>query len=118
MHAITPGIGVAEGSGAVDPCCRTGSHKIPRATMIAQAPSEIGQASYRWIGQASIGQTRAVAACYDKGEFVCRGTIAVASIRIWLRDPPESHSRDTALYKRPRPAASAPAINGGRQHNC
>ena len=33
---------------------------------------------------------------YDKREFVYRGTIDVASIRIWLRDPPETHSRDTA----------------------
>ena len=41
-------------------------------------------------------QTRAVATRYDKREFVYRGTIDVASIRIWLRDPPETHSRDTA----------------------
>jgi transposase len=41
-------------------------------------------------------QTRAVATRYDKREFVYRGTIDVASIRIWLRDPPEMHSRDTA----------------------
>jgi transposase len=40
-------------------------------------------------------ETRAVATRYDKREFVYRGTIDVASIRIWLRDPPETHSRDT-----------------------
>jgi hypothetical protein len=37
----------------------------------------------------------AVATGYDKGEFVYRGTIEVASIRNWLRDPPETHLRDT-----------------------
>lgn len=31
--------------------------------------------------------TRAVATRYDKRDFVYRGTIDVASIRIWLRDP-------------------------------
>jgi transposase len=31
---------------------------------------------------------RAVATRYDKRDFVYRGTIDVASIRIWLRDPP------------------------------
>jgi transposase len=41
-------------------------------------------------------QTRAVATRYDKKDFVYRGTIDVASIRIWLHDPPEMHSRDTA----------------------
>ena len=39
--------------------------------------------------------TRAVATRYDC-DFVYRGTIDVASIRIWLRDPVISHSRDTA----------------------
>ncbi len=32
-------------------------------------------------------QHRAVATRYDKRDFVWRGTIDVASIRIWLRDP-------------------------------
>jgi len=41
-------------------------------------------------------QTRAVATRYDKRDFVYRGTIDVASIRIWLRDPPEPDPRDTA----------------------
>jgi transposase len=40
--------------------------------------------------------TRAVATRYDKRDFVYRGTIDVASIRIWLRDPVTHHSRDTA----------------------
>ncbi len=31
--------------------------------------------------------TRAVATRYDKRDFVYRGTIDVAAIRIWLRDP-------------------------------
>ena len=31
--------------------------------------------------------TRAVATRYDRRDFVYRGTIDVASIRIWLRDP-------------------------------
>lgn len=40
-------------------------------------------------------ETRAVATRYDKREYVYQGTIDVASIRIWLRDPPRHHSRDT-----------------------
>jgi transposase len=32
-------------------------------------------------------QHRAVATRYDKRDFVWRGTVDVASIRIWLRDP-------------------------------
>ncbi|OMH25323.1 IS5 family transposase, partial [Tersicoccus phoenicis] len=38
---------------------------------------------------------RAVATRTDKRDFVYRGTIDVASIRIWLRDPVSSDSRDT-----------------------
>jgi transposase len=40
--------------------------------------------------------TRAVATRYDKRDFVYRGTIDVASIRIWLRDPVPAHIRDRA----------------------
>jgi len=40
--------------------------------------------------------TRAVATRYDKRDFVYKGTIDVASIGIWLRDPVDQHSRDTA----------------------
>jgi len=40
--------------------------------------------------------TRAVATRYDKREFVYKGTIDVATIRIWLRDPTLNHPRDTA----------------------
>jgi transposase len=40
--------------------------------------------------------TRAVATRYDKRDFVYKGTIDVASIRIWLRDPVNHESRDTA----------------------
>lgn len=32
-------------------------------------------------------QNRAVATRYDKRDYVWRGTVDVASIRIWLRDP-------------------------------
>ena len=39
----------------------------------------------RAIGK--LRQHRAVATRYDKRDFVWRGTIDVASIRIWLRDP-------------------------------
>jgi transposase len=39
--------------------------------------------------------TRAVATRYDKREYIYQGTIDVASIRIWLRDPVQPHSRDT-----------------------
>lgn len=38
--------------------------------------------------------TRAVATRYDKREYVYAGTIDVASIRIWLRDPPQNYLRD------------------------
>ena len=40
-------------------------------------------------------EVRAVATRYDKRDYVFRGTIDVASIRIWLRDPVHRHSRDT-----------------------
>jgi transposase len=40
--------------------------------------------------------TRAVATRYDKREYVYAGTIDVATIRIWLRDPPQPQLRDTA----------------------
>lgn len=40
--------------------------------------------------------TRAVATRYDKRDYIYLGTIDVASIRIWLRDPPQTDSRDTA----------------------
>jgi transposase len=39
--------------------------------------------------------TRAVATRYDKREYVYLGNVDVASIRIWLRDPPRVDSRDT-----------------------
>jgi hypothetical protein len=39
--------------------------------------------------------TRAVATRYDKRDYVYRGTIDVAAIRIWLRDPVETHLQDT-----------------------
>jgi transposase len=38
---------------------------------------------------------RAVATRYDKREYVYQGTIDVASIWIWLRDPVQPASRDT-----------------------
>ena len=40
-------------------------------------------------------QFRAVATRYDKRECIYQGTIDVASIRIWLRDPPRD-LQDTA----------------------
>jgi transposase len=39
-------------------------------------------------------EVRAVGTRYDKREYVFRGTIDVASIRIWLKDPVRQHSRD------------------------
>jgi transposase len=39
---------------------------------------------------------RAVATRYDKREFVYKGTIDVASIKIWLRHPVPEDPRDTA----------------------
>jgi transposase len=40
-------------------------------------------------------QHRAVAPRYDKRDFVWRGTIDVAAIRIWLRDPVPASLQDT-----------------------
>ncbi len=39
--------------------------------------------------------TTAVATRYDKRDFVYKGTVDVASIKIWLRDPVKTRSRDT-----------------------
>ena len=39
--------------------------------------------------------TRAVATRYDKREYIYQGTIDVASIRIWLRNPVQTDPRDT-----------------------
>jgi hypothetical protein len=36
-----------------------------------------------------------VATRYDKRDYIYRGTIAVAAIRIWLRDPVPAPLRDT-----------------------
>jgi hypothetical protein len=36
-----------------------------------------------------------VATRYDKRDYIFRGTIDVASIRIWLRDPVTEQLRDT-----------------------
>jgi transposase len=47
----------------------------------------------RAIGK--LRQHRAVATRYDKRDYVWRGTIDVASIRIWLRDPVPHDLRDT-----------------------
>jgi hypothetical protein len=46
---------------------------------------------------------RAVATRYDKRDFVWRGTVDVASIRIWLRDPV--------------PRLNPRAIRPGRRHS-
>src|SRR5258708_10358446 len=40
-------------------------------------------------------QRRAVATRYDKRDFVYRGTVDVAAIRIWLRDLTQQDLRDT-----------------------
>ncbi len=39
--------------------------------------------------------TRAMATRYDKREYIYQGTVDIAAIRIWLRDPAPRHSRDT-----------------------
>ncbi|MFT4163814.1 MAG: IS5 family transposase [Microlunatus sp.] len=39
--------------------------------------------------------TRAVATRYDKRDYMYRGTLTVAAIRIWLRDPTLTHLQDT-----------------------
>ena len=43
--------------------------------------------------------TRAVATRYDKRDYIYRGTIAVASIRIWLRDPVINHLQGTRVAR-------------------
>jgi hypothetical protein len=41
-----------------------------------------------WVSAIAGGSSyRAVATRYDKRDFVYRGTVDVATIRIWLRDP-------------------------------
>jgi len=40
-------------------------------------------------------QNRALATRYDKRDFVWRGTVEVAVIRIWLGDPVQTPLRDT-----------------------
>jgi transposase len=40
-------------------------------------------------------QHRAAATRYDKRDFVYRGTVDVATIRIWLRDLTQQDLRDT-----------------------
>jgi transposase len=57
----------------------------------------------RAIGR--LRQHRAVATRYDKRDFVWRGTIDVASIRIWLRNPPQD-LQDT-LWTATVPAGSS-----------
>ncbi len=44
---------------------------------------------------ARLRQHRAVATRYDKRDFVYRGTVDVAAIRIWLRDLTQQDLRDT-----------------------
>ena len=39
--------------------------------------------------------TRAVATRYDKRDYMYRGTLTVAAIRIWLRDPVSDQLQDT-----------------------
>jgi transposase len=51
-------------------------------------------------------QHRAVATRYDKRDFVYRGTVDVAAIRIWLRDLTQQDLRDTPQR------GSAPARRG------
>ena len=48
-----------------------------------------------WAGWVRSCAHRAVATCYDKRDYIYRGTITVAAIIIWLRDPVTSQLRDT-----------------------
>lgn len=54
--------------------------------------------------------TRAVATRYDKRDFVYRGNIDVAAIRIWLRDPsqPDYGTRPSGNSELQRPRLSKP----------
>ncbi len=56
---------------------------------------------------------RAVATRYDKRDFVYRGTVDVAAIRIWLRDLTQQDLRDTP--RRFRPMAVSSGLTGTEQ---
>jgi transposase len=52
----------------------------------------------RNVAERAINKLRAVRAVgtrYDKRDYIFKGTVDVASNRIWLRDPVKSHLRDT-----------------------
>ena len=64
-------------------------------------PPDFDPATYkqRNVVERSINKlrvTRAVATRYDKREFIYQGTLDVATIKVWLRDPVKPHPRDTA----------------------
>jgi len=60
-----------------------------------RAPKDVERAFNR------LRQHRAVATRYDKRDFVYRGTVDVAAIRIWLRDLTQEDPRDTPYGTRP-----------------
>jgi transposase len=71
-------------------------------------PPDFDAAVYKKLNTAErainkLRATRAVATRYDKRDFIYKGTVDVASIRIWLRDPPNP-IRGT----RPPPASRKP----------
>lgn len=62
--------------------------------------------------------TRAVATRYDKRDFVYRGTIDVASIRIWLRDPRTTRYSGHALIAERFDAAIREARDSDNGSEC
>lgn len=74
-------------------------HRAARGSKGGRPPSFDAQSyKQRNVVERAINKlrvTRAVATRYDKREYVYQGTIDVASIRIWLRHPVRTESRDT-----------------------
>ena len=57
--------------------------------------SDPGLAAVPGVKVNKLRATRAVATRYDKRDYMYRGTITLAAIRIWLRDPVSDRLRDT-----------------------
>jgi transposase len=73
-------------------------HRLSRGSSGGRPPAFDAEAyKQRNVVERTINKlrnTRAVATRYDKRDYIYLGTIDVASIMIWLRDPPRTDSRD------------------------
>ena len=59
----------------------------PAGGRLPSTPDATRNATPSSPASAKLKQFRAVATRYDKRAFMYQGTVDVASIRIWLRDP-------------------------------